>query len=90
MLVICMMLLFVTGVLFWRPWFADYLPISLVRLATLLHASAATVLIITIIVHIYVAIWIKGSIRAMMRGTVSTKWAAQHHRAWLREKIKQG
>jgi formate dehydrogenase subunit gamma len=88
--VICMITLFVTGVLFWRPWFADYFPIPLVRLATLLHSAAATVLIIGIIVHIYAAIWVKGSIRAMMRGTVSIKWAAKHHLAWLREKLKQG
>ncbi|MBI3528521.1 MAG: formate dehydrogenase subunit gamma [Betaproteobacteria bacterium] len=90
LMVICTVTLFVTGVLFWRPWFADYFPITLVRLATLLHSAAATVLIIGIIVHIYAAIWIKGSIRAMMRGTVSAKWAAKHHRAWLREKTKQG
>jgi formate dehydrogenase subunit gamma len=88
--VICLITLFVTGILFWRPWFAVYFPIGLVRLATLLHALAATVLIITIIVHVYAAIWVKGSFRAMMRGTVSVKWAAKHHRAWLREKIKQG
>jgi formate dehydrogenase subunit gamma len=86
--VICMITLLVTGVLFWRPWFAVYFPVTLVRLATLLHSAAATVLIIGIIVHIYAAIWIKGSIRAMMRGTVSVKWAEKHHMAWLREKIK--
>jgi len=88
-LVVSMLVLFVTGILFWRPWFADSFPIWLVRLATLLHAAAATVLIIAIIVHIYAAIWVKGSIRAMTRGTVSTRWAAKHHRAWLREKTGQ-
>lgn len=88
-IVICMVVLFVTGILFWRPWFADSFPIWLVRLATLLHAVAATVLIIAIIVHVYAAIWTKGSIRAMTRGTVSVRWAAKHHRAWLREKTGQ-
>jgi formate dehydrogenase subunit gamma len=90
LLVVCMITLFVTGVLFWRPWFAHIFPIALVRLATLLHSAAATILIIGIIVHVYAGIWTKGSIRAMVRGTVSIKWAAKHHRAWLREKIKQG
>ncbi len=88
-MVICMIVLFVTGILFWRPWFADAFPIWLVRLATLLHAAAATVLIIGIIVHVYAAIWTKGSIRAMTRGTVSARWAAKHHRAWFREKTGQ-
>jgi formate dehydrogenase subunit gamma len=89
LMVICLITLFVTGVLFWRPWFADAFPIWLVRLATLLHSAVAAILIIGIIVHIYAAIWVKGSFRAMIRGTVSAKWAAKHHRAWLRTKIKQ-
>jgi cytochrome b subunit of formate dehydrogenase len=33
----------------------------------------AALLIIVIIGHIYMGIWTKGSIRAMMRGTVSAK-----------------
>ena len=89
-LVSCMITLLVTGLLFWRPWFATLLPITLVRFATLLHAVAATILIIVIIGHMYLAFWTKGSIRAMMRGPVSVRWATKHHRAWLREKIKQG
>lgn len=86
LLVACMIVLVVTGFLFWRPWFAGVFPIELVRLATLLHAFAATILIIAIIVHIYAAIWVKGSVRAMTEGHVSLRWAAKHHRAWLREK----
>jgi formate dehydrogenase subunit gamma len=90
LLVVCMTVLFVTGLLFWRPWFADTFPIWLVRLATLTHSAVAATLIIVIIGHIYMGFWTKGSIRAMMVGTVSVKWAAKHHRAWLREKLKQG
>ena len=37
----------------------------------MVHAIAALVLIIGIIVHIYAAIWVKGSIGAMVRGTVT-------------------
>jgi len=86
----CMAALLVSGVVFWRPWFAYYFPIDLVRLASLAHALAAAVLIIGIIVHVYAAIWTKGSIGAMVRGTVSARWAAKHHPAWLDEKMKQG
>jgi formate dehydrogenase subunit gamma len=84
-LVICMITLIVTGVVFWRPWFAPYFPIGLVRLATLLNSAAATILIIGIIIHIYAAIWVRGSVGAMMHGTVSAKWAKKHHAAWYRE-----
>ena len=43
----------------------------MIRFASLLHAFCAFVLICAIIVHIYAAIWVKGSVRAMTRGTVS-------------------
>jgi formate dehydrogenase subunit gamma len=81
----CVITLFVTGLIFWRPYFADFYPIGLVRLATLLHSLAAFVLIVTIIVHIYSAIWVKGSFRAMLRGDVSEAWAKKHHPAWDRQ-----
>ena len=86
-MVICMIVLLVTGILFWRPWFAPYFPIGLVRLGALLHALAATILIITIIVHVYAAIWVKGTIGAMTRGRVSARWARAHHPGWYREKM---
>jgi len=89
-MVVGMFALLVTGIMFWRPWFAYSFPIGLVRLASLLHAAVAAILIVAIIVHVYAAIWTKGSFRAMIRGTVSLRWAMKHHRAWTQEKIKQG
>lgn len=83
--VISAIVLIVTGIIFWRPYFADYFPIELIRLATLLHAIAAFALIVSIIVHVYAAIWVKGTLRAMTRGTVSEAWAKKHHPAWHRE-----
>ena len=77
--------LIVTGVIFWRPYFADLFPIELIRLASLLHAVAAFALIVAIIIHVYDAIWVKGSLRAMTRGTVSEAWAKKHHPGWHRE-----
>lgn len=79
------LVLTVTGVMFWRPWFAHYFPVEVHRIAVLLHALAATVAILSIIVHVYAAIWVKGTFRAMMRGTVSDRWARKHHAAWHRE-----
>lgn len=77
--------LLLTGLVFWRPWFAGYFPIDVVRAATVLHAIAAVVLLLSIIVHVYAAIWIKGSIRAMTRGSVSEEWARQNHALWHKE-----
>ena len=84
-LVACMAFLLLTGIVMWRPWFAGAFPVDLVRLASLLHAFFATVLIVLIILHVYAAIWVGGSTRAMVRGYVSRGWAWKHHRAWLRE-----
>jgi len=71
-----------TGFVFWRPYFAPAFPILLVRVAVLLHSVAALVLILAIIVHVYAAIWVRGTFRAMTRGTVSEGWARQNHPLW--------
>jgi formate dehydrogenase subunit gamma len=86
-MVTAMILLLLTGLVIWRsvigvliPW-----PIWLYRGAVLLHAFTAFVLIAGIIVHIYAALWVKGSIRAMVRGSVTAAWARHHHPGWYRE-----
>jgi formate dehydrogenase subunit gamma len=78
-------LLLVSGIVLWQPWFAPWFPVGLIRVAALVHALAAFVIILGVIVHIYAAIWVKGSIRAMTRGTVSRAWARHHHPGWYRE-----
>ncbi len=82
--------LLVSGILMWHPWLATLFPLFLVRLATLLHALAGFVLIAGIIVHVYAVIWVKGSLRAMTRGTVTRHWAKHHHPGWYRELTKGG
>jgi len=89
LMIVVLATLFVTGFLFWRPWFAGYFPIDLVRLATLIHSAAAAILIVAIIVHIYAAIWVKGSIRAMVQGYVTARWARIHHSLWYRDMTKE-
>jgi len=83
--VLCLFGLLLTGVVIWRAYFSLYFAVSLIRLAALVHAICAVVLICTIIVHIYAAIWVKGSVEAMTRGKVTPGWAWKHHRAWFRE-----
>lgn len=84
--VVCMVGLLLSGLVIWRQYFSMYFPIGIVRFASLLHAVCAFLLIGAIILHIYAAIWVKGSLRAMTRGTVTPGWAWKHHRAWFRER----
>ena len=85
---VCVVGLLLTGLPIWRAYFSTYFPIGLIRLASVVHAVCALTLICVILVHIYAAIWVKGSIRAMTRGWVSPGWAWKHHRAWFREVTK--
>jgi formate dehydrogenase subunit gamma len=36
-------------------------------------------------VHVYAAIWVRGTVSAMTQGSVTAGWAWRHHRKWLRE-----
>jgi formate dehydrogenase subunit gamma len=83
--VLCLTGLLLSGLVIWRAYFSLYFPVEVIRLAAVVHAVCALVLICTIIVHIYAAIWVKGSVEAMTRGRVTPGWAWKHHRAWFRE-----
>lgn len=82
---ISLLVLVVTGFMFWRPWFTPFFSIPVMRVAVLLHSVAAVVLVLSVIMHIYAAIWVKGTIRAMTRGTVSEGWAKANHPLWHQE-----
>ena len=87
---VSLLLLFATGFIFWQPWFADYFSIPARRVAVVVHAASAVVLILSVIAHVYAAIWVKGTMQAMMRGTVSDAWAKQNHPLWHAEMHEQG
>jgi formate dehydrogenase subunit gamma len=87
-MVACVAVLLLTGLAMWRRYFAGFLPVPVVRLGALLHAFAAFVLVLGIVVHVSAALWVKGSVGAMMRGTVTLGWAYKHHRAWFRQMIR--
>ncbi|HEY6105106.1 MAG TPA: formate dehydrogenase subunit gamma [Anaeromyxobacteraceae bacterium] len=75
----------VTGVMLWQPWFAPAFGAGARRVAGLVHAACAFVMFVGIGIHVYAAVWTKGSIDAMVRGTVSRAWARFHHPGWYRE-----
>ena len=89
-LVICVFGLLLSGFAIWHPYFAPYFPIGLARLAATIHAICAFAMICAIIIHVYAGIWVKGSVDAMTRGTVTPGWAWKHHRAWFRDMIRRG
>lgn len=91
---ILILTLFVSGIALWEqqhPFMKDTLgmafSIEQQRWAVLIHALAAVAIILVWIVHVYAAIWVKGTVSAMTRGTVTGGWGWRHHRKWLREEF---
>jgi formate dehydrogenase subunit gamma len=78
-------LLVVSGLGLWDTYFAQYLTIGQRRWAAVLHSAGAVAIVLVWIVHVYAAIWVRGTVRAMTRGSVTGGWAWRHHRKWLRE-----
>jgi formate dehydrogenase subunit gamma len=83
-MLISMLVLMGSGLVMWQEFFSHLFSIEAIRLAVVLHAISGIVLILTIIVHVYAAIWVKGTIGAMTKGTVSRAWAKHHHPLWYR------
>ncbi|MFC3127649.1 formate dehydrogenase subunit gamma [Pseudoroseomonas globiformis] len=79
------LVLIASGIAIWEEYFAGYFSIPLRRVAVLVHAISAVLIICIFILHVYAAIWTRGTLRAMTRGTVTGGWAWRHHRKWLRE-----
>lgn len=85
LMAVSLLALLLTGIMFWQPWFADSFPILARRFAVVIHAASAVALILGVIMHVYAAIWVKGTVRAMTRGTVTEAWARQNHPLWHKE-----
>ena len=82
-LAVCLLLMALSGIVMWRAYFT--LPVTLARFAAVIHAGVGATMIGLIFVHIYAAIWTRGTIRAMLYGTVTRAWAKQHHAIWYRQ-----
>ena len=82
--------LLVSGVTIWEAYFSTYTSIETQRIAVLIHAVGAAGAIIIWIVHVYAAIWVRGSVRGMTQGYVTLGWAWRHHRKWLRRLAQSG
>jgi formate dehydrogenase subunit gamma len=84
---VLIIVLITTGVIIWDQYFLGLTTIEQKRWALLVHSMAAILAISVWIIHVYAAIWVRGTIRAMTRGSVTGGWAWRHHRKWLRELV---
>lgn len=84
---ILILILLATGMMIWQQYFTAYTTIQQNRWAVLIHSIAAILAISVWIVHVYAAIWVRGTIQAMTKGSVTGGWAWRHHRKWLRELV---
>jgi formate dehydrogenase subunit gamma len=74
--------LLVSGIFIWRPYIAPSVPVLGRRIAVVIHAIFAFVMFVGIGIHIYAAVWTRGSMRAMTQGWVTRRWARYHHPGW--------
>lgn len=81
------LVLITSGFVVWDQYFYQFTSIPQKRVAILVHALAAIGIICIWIVHVYAAIWVRGTIGAMTKGQVTGGWAWRHHRKWLRELV---
>ena len=79
--------LIVSGLIVWERYFFTYTSIPTQRVALIVHSLAAVGIICIWIIHVYAAIWVKGTMSAMTSGKVTGGWAWRHHRKWLRELV---
>ena len=84
------LVLITSGIVIWDQYFGPYFTIEQKRIAVLIHSVTAIVAICVWIVHVYAAIWVRGTIGAMTRGQVTGGWAWRHHRKWLRDLVTTG
>jgi formate dehydrogenase subunit gamma len=81
---ILILTLICSGILIWDQYFYSFTSIEVKRFAVLIHAMAAVIIICVWILHVYAAIWVRGTMRAMIKGSVTGGWAWRHHRKWLK------
>lgn len=85
LIMLSILVLLASGLVMWRAYFAEFFTIPVLRLAILAHSVAGIGLILLILGHIYLAIWVRGSVSGMVTGYVSKAWARQHHDRWADE-----
>lgn len=89
-LLLCILVLLASGIFLWQPWFAPEFSVEMRRIAAVVHAFTAFVILLCFIVHVYAAYWTRGAIRSMTRGWVTAAWARHHSTTWYQEMAETG
>src|SRR5262249_3812283 len=88
----CALILLITGIVMWFPELISQNPSLrgfhwLLPVVTFIHSATALITIGLFIIHVYMSVWMTpGSMKAMMDGSVSTRFARTHHRLWYEKK----
>ncbi len=84
------LLLLLSGIALWETYFGSAFSIELRRIAAVVHAVFAWLAILLLVIHIYAAIWVRGTMRGMTEGRVTAGWARKHHKKWFDEIVTKG
>ncbi len=84
------LVMFTSGLVIWYEYFGGYTTIEQQRVALLAHSLAAVTAIAIIFVHVYAGLWIRGTSRAMIQGSVTGGWAHRHHQKWFHQAARRG
>ncbi len=63
---------------------------ALLQLLVIVHAISALLMTATVFGHIYMALSVRGTLRAMRDGYVDANWARSHHPLWFDEQAERG
>ncbi len=65
-------------------WGPEFVPKSIRPVAVFIHEIAALITIGAFIIHVYMGLFmVPQSLRAIVQGYVSPRWARVHHRLWF-------
>jgi formate dehydrogenase subunit gamma len=86
--VVCMILLVLSGLLMWFPEYNPWNLRFLLKIAILVHVSAALLTIGLFMIHIYMGVFAeRGAFGSVIRGDVSLEFAKRYHPAWYKEVV---
>lgn len=84
--VVCMVLLLLSGLVLWSPQYFPWRSLLLLRIAILVHASAALLTIGLFLIHVYMGVFAeRGAFGSVIRGDVSLQFARRYHPGWYEE-----
>jgi formate dehydrogenase beta subunit/formate dehydrogenase gamma subunit len=70
-------------------WFPEEFSRELRLWSVVVHSASAVLAILSLVVHVHMAVFIsKGALRAMTEGKVTEDWARHHHGRWAEEQLR--